>query len=56
MALVVVRPLLAAEEDALRALILKNLGHPFRLSFVYRDEIPRSAGGKYEDFRSEVTA
>jgi phenylacetate-CoA ligase len=53
-ALVVARPLTAAEEDTLRALILKNLAQPFTLSFVYRDDIPRSAGGKYEDFRSEV--
>jgi phenylacetate-CoA ligase len=53
-ALVVARPLVAAEEDKLRALILRNLGHSFQLSFVYRDDIPRSAGGKYEDFRSEV--
>lgn len=53
-ALVVARPLTPAEEDTLRTQILKNLGHPFQLSFVYRDNIPRSAGGKYEDFRSEV--
>lgn len=53
-ALVVARPLTASETEALRALILKNLGQPFNVSFVYRDAIPRSAGGKYEDFRSEV--
>lgn len=52
--LVTARPLSSSETDALRALILKNLGHPFNVSFVYRDAIPRSAGGKYEDFRSEV--
>jgi phenylacetate-CoA ligase len=55
-ALVVARPLSPAETEALRALILKNLGRPFNVSFVYRDTIPRSAGGKYEDFRSEVVA
>jgi phenylacetate-CoA ligase len=55
-ALVVARTLTPAEEDTLRVQILKNLGHSFRLSFVYKDNIPRSAGGKYEDFRSEVTA
>jgi phenylacetate-CoA ligase len=54
--LVVARPLTPAEEDALRKLILKNLGHQFTVSFVYREDIPRSASGKYEDFRSEVTA
>ncbi|MDP1537458.1 MAG: hypothetical protein Q8L95_09780 [Burkholderiales bacterium] len=54
--LVVARPLTSAEEDALRTLILKNLGHQFAVSFVYCEDIPRSASGKYEDFRSEVTA
>lgn len=53
-ALVVARPLLPTETEALRLLILKNLGHPFNVSFFYCDAIPRSAGGKYEDFRSEV--
>lgn len=55
-ALVVARPLTMEEEATLRALIVKNLKHPFNVSFVYRDGIPRSAGGKYEDFRSEVAA
>lgn len=53
-ALVVARPLSAGEEMVLRALIVKNLKHAFNVSFVYCDDIPRSAGGKYEDFRSEV--
>ncbi len=52
--LVATRPLSPAETAALRELILKNLAHPFSVSFVYCDAIPRSAGGKYEDFRSEV--
>lgn len=55
-ALVVARPLTAGEEDTLRELILDNLGHSFRLAFSYRDEIPRAASGKFEDFRSEVIA
>ena len=53
-ALVVARPLTAEEQAKLHALILKNLDGDFELSFVYRDSIPRSAEGKYEDFRSEV--
>lgn len=53
-ALVVTRPLTAAETDALRAMIVRHLGHPFVVSFTYRDEIPRLPNGKYEDFRSEV--
>jgi len=55
-ALVVARPLTVAEEDALRTLILKNLGHSFSVAFAYRDDIPLPASGKYEDFRSEVVA
>lgn len=53
-ALVVARPLTVQEEETLRGLILKNLGHPFNLVFSYRDEIPLAASGKFEDFRSEV--
>jgi hypothetical protein len=53
-ALVVERPLSAAEEDALRALVAKNLGGGFDIGFSYHEEIPRLASGKYEDFRSEV--
>jgi len=53
-ALVVARALTADEEETLRTLILKNLGHPFNLTFSYRDEIPLLASGKYEDFRSEI--
>ena len=52
--LVVARPLTAAEEDKLRETINEGLGHPFALSFVYVDEIPRAASGKYEEFMSEV--
>jgi len=53
-ALVVARPLTEQEEDTMRALILKNLGHPFNLTFSYRAEIPLLPSGKYEDFRSEI--
>ena len=53
-ALVVARALTTGEEDTLRALILKNLGHPFNLTFSYRAEIPLLPSGKYEDFRSEI--
>ncbi|MGE4111929.1 MAG: phenylacetate--CoA ligase family protein, partial [Burkholderiales bacterium] len=53
-ALVTARPLTAEEEGRLRAVIVKHLGDPFNVAFVYRDAIPRSAEGKYEEFRSEV--
>ncbi|HAY09418.1 MAG TPA: hypothetical protein DCY18_05710, partial [Thauera sp.] len=34
--------------------IQRNLGYPFKLEFHYVDAIPRSAGGKFEDFMSRV--
>ena len=52
--LVVARPLSRAEQDRVRGAIGERLRHPFRLNLVFVDEIPRSAGGKYEDFRSEI--
>ncbi len=52
--LVVARALTAEEEERLKSVILRYLGHPFRLGFTYMDEIPRSASGKYEDFLSLI--
>lgn len=43
-----------SEARNLRQKILAQLGHPFELIFSFHDEIPRSAGGKYEDFLSEI--
>jgi phenylacetate-CoA ligase len=54
--LVVERPLSSDEEDTLRTLILERLGHAFRLSFSYPERIERSAGGKFEEYVSHVTA
>jgi phenylacetate-CoA ligase len=48
------RPVVPAEEACLKAIIQEALGHPFDLSFVYLDEIPRSAGGKFEEFISKL--
>lgn len=54
---VVERPLTAAEEARLAAVIQAALGHPFRLKFVYfAGEIPRGPGGKFEEFISRVGA
>jgi phenylacetate-CoA ligase len=47
-------PLTPEQETRLRRHILSALPAGFRLSFVYCDRIARSAGGKYEDFVSEV--
>ena len=51
---VVARPPSASEEAAMRTIIQERLGHPFRIDLEYPDSLPRGAGGKYEDFRSEV--
>ncbi|MFN2505143.1 MAG: phenylacetate--CoA ligase family protein, partial [Acidimicrobiales bacterium] len=48
------RPFRANEESAVRDYVVTSLGHPFTITFSYVGEIPRSAGGKFEDFRSEV--
>jgi len=48
---VVESPLSAEMEQKLTELIHKILKHPFRLKYVYYpDRIPRSAGGKFEEF------
>ena len=52
--LVTGRPLTSAEEEDLRAHLLKRLGHPFRFTFTYLDEFPLSTSGKFETFVSEV--
>jgi len=54
--LVVERALTPAEEDALHELILRRIGHPFRLTFAYCDRIERGAGGKFEEFVSRIDA
>jgi len=55
--LVTDRPLVADEEARLAKVIQDALGWPFRLRFVYFERgIPRGAGGKFEEFVSEVAA
>ena len=51
---VVERPLTEDEEAQLTQLIQTKLTYPFNLNFIYLDNIPRSKGGKFEDFISEV--
>ncbi len=50
------RPLTAAEEDTVRRFLHDGLGYAFALNFVYVDDIPREPSGKYQDYRSEVSA
>lgn len=52
--LVVDAPLDAGQEGRLRKQLLSKLPPEFRVDVVYCDVIPRSAGGKFEDFVSEV--
>jgi phenylacetate-CoA ligase len=43
----------ATQEDKMRQVILARLPAGFQLRFAYCDRIPRSHGGKFEDFVSE---
>ena len=54
--LAVKRPLSEDEEGKLLAEFGRMFGDGVELPLVYVDEIPRAAGGKFETFRSEVTA
>jgi phenylacetate-CoA ligase len=48
------RPFTADDERRISTGVTARLGHPFRITFSYLDEIPRGPGGKFEDFRSEI--
>jgi phenylacetate-CoA ligase len=51
------RPVTTEEQNRLREAIHDALGHPFEVSFTwFENEIPRSPGGKFEDFRSDITS
>ena len=52
--LVVERPLTPIEQEGLRARIHTTLPYPFRIDFTFVAEIPRTPGGKYEDFVSQI--
>lgn len=53
--LVVSGKVLVEQERALAHVIQKALGHPFNLQFKYQSmELPRSPGGKFEEFICEV--
>ncbi len=50
----VAEPLSEGQRGRLRSGLQRDLGHPFALTIVEVDEIPRAANGKHEDFRCEV--
>lgn len=52
--LVARRPLNEAEEDKLCQVVCDRFKYPFRITISYHDEIPRSPGGKFQDYRSEI--
>ena len=54
MRLVPTRPFTSDDERRISDRVIGRLGHPFRITFSYLEEIPRGPGGKFEDFRSEI--
>jgi len=52
--LVTAAPLTSEQERTIRNLVLSHLPGGFRVSLSYRNDIARSAGGKYEDFICEI--
>lgn len=48
--MVVAEPLSAVQEEKLREILSDSLGYPFKVKFSYHDELPRTPGGKFEDF------
>lgn len=53
--LVAARTLTSQEQESLRKHIESRLPVHMQLNFVYCSEIPRSKGGKFEDFISEIS-
>ncbi len=47
-------PLSRAEEEAVVRYLQQSLGHPFMITIICVDSIPRSPAGKFEDFISFV--
>jgi phenylacetate-CoA ligase len=53
--LVAASPLTSAKESRVVQGLIEKFEHPFNYEFVYVDDIPRGANGKFEEFISEVT-
>jgi phenylacetate-CoA ligase len=54
--LVVPRAVTGEEEARICEILQDRLSHPFDLTFTYPEEIPRGPGGKFEQFRSEISS
>ncbi len=52
--LVVEQPLTPDQEQQITKALQHQFTYPFKITFDYVDEIPRSKGGKFEDFMSEI--
>jgi len=55
MKLVAPRELTADEAARLTEVLRQRFRHPFAVSFSYVDDIPRSEGGKFEDYKDETS-
>lgn len=53
--MVVTEALNAEQETRLRALIARDLGYPFNITFSYHADIPAGPRGKYQEFVSEIS-
>ncbi len=54
---VVVDQELSEEQEArIKEILKENLGHPFMVTLSYHAALPRSAGGKFEDFVSMLSS
>lgn len=53
--LAVLRDLTTDEEKAVAAWTQAKFAYPFRISFAYSPELPRSKAGKFQDFISELS-
>jgi phenylacetate-CoA ligase len=54
--LVVPREVTGEEEARIAVILQDRLRHPFNLTFTYHDRIARGPGGKFEQFRSEISS
>ena len=52
--LVVATPLTNSKELQITQHLIEKFGHPFDYQFIYVDDIPRGANGKFEEFKSDV--
>jgi phenylacetate-CoA ligase len=52
--LVVSEPLTHEQQENIKELLIRSLGRPLNVRLSFHDEIPRNAGGKFEEFICDV--